>query len=301
VIVAVGAVLAVLLQVTELGERIAGWYGGDDTQDAGRVVAVDLASAVSLTEAGESVSPVRECFEVAKQPEIIVRERSWPPLAAVRLFAQVGEDTPTATPSPTPTPSPTASPSPTATATAAPLDAASAPVLRQGEEIPIVTKPARTPAPLPQGTPSPPPPGDDAGLVDGAAQNVRVFPQSYTREEVEELTPQVRVGPPSGGKRQPEGQLVDVELSTTGFVKRCVYARWSLYRRMPGGGKRHVPERWAINRAAMFLRPDDSPAAASGQFWVPLPKRRGTHFVRVALFDDLGNRLGPPKESPRFR
>jgi hypothetical protein len=50
----------------------------------------------------------------------------------------------------------------------------------------------------------------------------------------------------------------------------------------------------------MFLRPDDSPAAASGQFWVPLPKRRRTHFVRVALFDDLGNRLGQPRESPRF-
>ena len=301
-IVAVGVVLAVLLQATELGERIVGWFGGDDEPDAGRVVAVDLASAVGLAEAGRSVSPVRECFEVAKQPEIIVLRRSWPPLAAVQPIAQVGDETPTATPSPTASPAPTATPTATATATASPgpVDAPGTSVTRHGEEIEVVVKPARTPAPTPQGGPTPPPPGDDAKLIDGAAQNVMVFPQSYTRAEIERLAPQVRVGPPSGGKRQPEGQLVDVEVSTTGFVKRCVYARWSLYRRMPGGGKRHVPERWAINRAAMFLRPDDSPAGGSGQFWVPLPKRRRTHFVRVALFDDLGNRLGRPKESPRF-
>jgi len=75
VVVAVGAVLAVLLQATELGEKISGWIRGD--HDSGRLVAVDLASAVTLAEAGRSVSPVRECFDIAKAPVIIVRRRPW--------------------------------------------------------------------------------------------------------------------------------------------------------------------------------------------------------------------------------
>ena len=210
VIVAVGAVLAVLLQATELGERIAGWFGGDDAQDGGRVVAVDLASAVSLAEAGRSVSPVRECFEVAKQPEIIVRQRSWPPLAAVQLIAQVGDETPTATPSPTasPTPTPDRDRHRNRNRDGEPLCPSTPPAprsARHGEEIEVVVKPARTPAPTPPGGPAPPPPGDDAKLVDGAAQNVMVFPQSYTREEIERLAPQVRVGPPAVASASPRG------------------------------------------------------------------------------------------------
>ena len=308
VVVAVGAVLAVLLQATELGEKISDWIRGD--HDSGRLVAVDLASAVTLAEAGRSVSPVRECFEVAKAPIIIVRRRpGWPPLAAVQLFAQERDETPTPTPTGSPSPSPTASPtespstSPTASPTASvvPVNAPGATMNREGEEIEIVTKPRLTPTPPPDGAPAPPPPDDDDALIEGAQQNITVFPQNYSREEVERFAPQVRVGSARGGKRQPEGQLVDVELSTTGFVKHCVYARWSLYRRLSDGGKRHVPERWAVNRAAMFLRPDESPDEGSGQFWVPLPKRRRTHFVRVALFDEAGNRLGRPMESPRFR
>ena len=164
-----------------------------------------------------------------------------------------------------------------------------------------MTRPDATPTPIAKGAPTPPPRDDDDALVEGRDQNIMVFPQNYTREEVEHFAPQVRVGPPRGGKRQPEGQLVDVDVSTTGFVEHCVYARWSLYRRLSGGGKRHVPERWAVNRAAMFLRPDESPDEGSGQFWVPLPKRRRSHFVRVALFDEAGNRLGRAMESPRFR
>ena len=303
-ILAVGAVLAVLLQATQLGEKISDWLTGD--HDSGRLVAVDIASAVSLADAGHSVSPIRECFEVARPPKIIVRRRPWwPPLAALQLFAQDPDETPAPTPTESPTASPTGSPttSPTAspTASAIPLDAPGASVPRAGEEIEVVTKPARTPAPIPKGAPTPPPSDDDDALVEGTDQNIMVFPQNYTREQVERFAPQVRVGPVRRGKRQPEGQLVDVELSTTGFVKHCVYARWSLYRRLSGGGKRHVPERWAVNRAAMFLRPDESPDEGSGQFWVPLPKRQRAHFVRVALFDEAGNRLGRPKESPRFR
>ena len=255
------------------------------------------------------MSPVRECFEIAKAPVIIVRQRPWwPPLAAVQLFAQEPDETPTPTPtrSPSPSPdrvpteSPTTSPTASPTASPIPLDRPGASVLRAGADMEIVIKPARRPV-IPKGAPSPPPPDEDSALVEGADQNLRVFPQNYSRAEVERFARQVRVGPPSGGKRQPEGQLVDVELSTTGFVKHCVYARWSLYRRLSDGGKRHVPERWAVNRAAMFLRPDESPDEASGQFWVPLPKQRRTHFVRVALFDEAGNRLGRPMESPRFR
>ncbi len=102
-----------------------------------------------------------------------------------------------------------------------------------------------------------------------------------------------RTRPSEDGRLAPIGVTVSFDTTLEGFSERRADVRWSLY---DARGAGRVPRDWLLNRRAMQLT-DDS---ASDDFWVPLPKRRGPFFVRIAVYDDHGNRL-TFRDSRRFR
>ena len=51
-----------------------------------------------------------------------------------------------------------------------------------------------------------------------------------------------------------------------------------------------MPREWLVNRRALVARPEVASDRASGDFWVPLPRRRGPYFVRLGVYDE-GTRL----------
>ncbi len=102
-----------------------------------------------------------------------------------------------------------------------------------------------------------------------------------------------RTRPSEDGRLAPMGVTVSFDATLAGFSERRADVRWSLY---DARGAGRVPRDWLLNRRALQLT-DES---ASDDFWVPLPKRRGPFFVRIAVYDDDGNRL-TFRDSRRFR
>ena len=79
----------------------------------------------------------------------------------------------------------------------------------------------------------------------------------------------------------PIGVAISFDLSLEGFLNRRVDVRWSLF---SAGKGAMVPQDYLVNRRALVAIPEALVDRASGEFWIPLPKKRGPYFVRVSAW-----------------
>ncbi|CAN5723481.1 hypothetical protein BH20ACT23_BH20ACT23_22150 [soil metagenome] len=86
----------------------------------------------------------------------------------------------------------------------------------------------------------------------------------------------------SGDVTEPLGVAISFDLTLEGFLNRKIDVRWSLF---TAGKGAMVPQDWLVNRKALVAIPEAPFDRASGEFWIPLPKKRGPYFVRVSAWD----------------
>ncbi|MGH2775077.1 MAG: hypothetical protein ACRDJT_06545 [Actinomycetota bacterium] len=86
----------------------------------------------------------------------------------------------------------------------------------------------------------------------------------------------------SGDVTEPLGVAISFDLTLEGLLNRKIDVRWSLF---SAGRATMVPQDWLINRRALVAIPEATFDRASGEFWIPLPKKRGPYFVRVSAWD----------------
>lgn len=97
------------------------------------------------------------------------------------------------------------------------------------------------------------------------------------------------------GRLEPLGVTLSFDLALDGFKDEQAAVRWSLY---DAGARKRVPRDWLVNRRALVVRPEATFDRASGEFWVPAPKRKGPFFVRVAVYDNDGERMAFSDSKP---
>jgi hypothetical protein len=129
------------------------------------------------------------------------------------------------------------------------------------------------------------PEGEDP--VDVVAQRVQKIFRGIRTGVVDQAT----------GKRPLLGVDVNFDVSVTGYNGRKVEVRWSLHRLRNGVDS--TPIDWLVDRRVLRLTPDASTAKASPEFWAPLPKGKGTYFIRVGLYD--GDTRLATQDTPHFR
>ncbi len=104
-----------------------------------------------------------------------------------------------------------------------------------------------------------------------------------------------RARPASGGRTEPLGVTINFILTLEGFKGKRADVRWSLY---DAGARRRVPRDWLANRRALSARAEAASDRAGGEFWVPLPRRRGPFFVRLSVYDEDGTQLDRADSRP---
>ena len=85
----------------------------------------------------------------------------------------------------------------------------------------------------------------------------------------------------SAGESEPIGVAIGFDLALEGFRGRKVDVRWSLFTAKKSA---MVPQDWLVNRKALEAVPEADFDRRSGEFWIPLPRRRGPYFVRVSAW-----------------
>jgi hypothetical protein len=85
-------------------------------------------------------------------------------------------------------------------------------------------------------------------------------------------------------KQDIEGVSIAFEVRLIGFAGRTVNVLWSLW----GRGHTSVPDDWTPNREVGPVRPTSGDDTQDGQFFVPLPARRGRYYVALQVRDDRG-------------
>ena len=135
---------------------------------------------------------------------------------------------------------------------------------------------------------------DGAKVVCGAPQALRFLAEgdvdrdagddqaAANAETLLKVLRNTRSRPLPSGKSEPLGVTVNFDLTIEGYEDEEIDVRWSLY---DAGAESRVPRDWLVNRRALVARPKVQSDSAEGEFWIPLPHRRGPYFVRIAAFD----------------
>ena len=122
-------------------------------------------------------------------------------------------------------------------------------------------------------------------------------PDPVLAEQLTKILTGIRTEPLPSGQTQPVGMTVNYKITLTGFRGRIAVVRWGLHRRT--GGK--VPPPWLKSQVASRLKGEAEKDTATPQIWVPLlPKDKGSFFIRLEVFNELGERLDF-KDTPDFR
>jgi hypothetical protein len=90
------------------------------------------------------------------------------------------------------------------------------------------------------------------------------------------------------GRAQLLGATVNFDVTLRGFRDRKAAVGWSLFDARAGGPP---PPVWLKGQVALWLEGQAQTDSGSGTFWVPLPESQGPFFVRVAIYDEDGDRL----------
>jgi hypothetical protein len=85
----------------------------------------------------------------------------------------------------------------------------------------------------------------------------------------------------SNGVTEPIGVAISFDIALEGFRSRRVDVRWSLF---SAGRRAKVPQDWLVSRKALVAIPEANFDRESGEFWIPLPKKRGPYFARVSAW-----------------
>jgi hypothetical protein len=121
-------------------------------------------------------------------------------------------------------------------------------------------------------------------------------PGPVLAEQLTNILTGIRTESLPSGKAQPVGVTVNYKITLTGFRGRIAVVRWALHSR---AGK--VPLPWLGSQVAARLKGEAETDTATPQVWVPLlPKDEGPFFVRLEVFNELGDRLDF-RDTPDFR
>jgi hypothetical protein len=93
----------------------------------------------------------------------------------------------------------------------------------------------------------------------------------------------VYVGKGKKKKKQMVGVVVDVNLELSGLRGKPVLLSWSLWRK---GGTKQIYGTWLNENLAYELKAGSERDSASVNFWIPLPKGKGSYVVRSKLIKD---------------
>ena len=122
-------------------------------------------------------------------------------------------------------------------------------------------------------------------------------PDPLLAEQLTKILTGIRTESLPSGQAQPVGMTVNYKITLTGFRGRIAVVRWGLHRRT--GGK--IPPPWLKSQVASRLKGEAETDTATPQIWVPLlPKDEGSFFIRLEVFNELGERLDF-KDTPDFR
>jgi hypothetical protein len=110
------------------------------------------------------------------------------------------------------------------------------------------------------------------------------------RQPLEEAFTGARTHPSHGASmgREFVGVTVNFNITMTGLQGDTADVRWSLYIARPGAS---VPSAWLRSRSVLLPRSEAIKDTGSGQFWVPLPHKKGPFFIRIEVYSDAGVRL----------
>jgi hypothetical protein len=121
-------------------------------------------------------------------------------------------------------------------------------------------------------------------------------PDPLLAEQLTKILTGIRTESLPSGQSQPVGVTVNYKITLTGFRGRIAVVRWALHSRAGT-----VPRPWLGSQVASRLKAEAENDTATPQIWVPLlPKDEGPFFVRLEVFNDLGERLDF-RDTPDFR
>ena len=124
-------------------------------------------------------------------------------------------------------------------------------------------------------------------------------PVEAVAERVTQIFRNIRTGPvdQATGKRPLMGVGVNFDVSLTGFSGRSVNVYWSLHRIHNGVDR--TPVDWLTDQHVQVLHPHATTDKASPEFWAPLPKGKGSYFIRVEV--NAGDTRIAVADTPHFR
>jgi hypothetical protein len=96
---------------------------------------------------------------------------------------------------------------------------------------------------------------------------------------------------------EPLGVTVSFEAVVEGYRGKRVDIRWSLHRTSSGQASTRD---WLVNRRVLSRRLKADVQRISADFWVPIPRRRASSFIRVSLYDAQRERIAHG-DTKRFR
>jgi hypothetical protein len=141
---------------------------------------------------------------------------------------------------------------------------------------------AARPAPIPE-----------SGTTGGGEEQVLVSAQTFL-EVLRETRRHVRR---EGGKRvvEPLGVTVNFEAILEGYRGKQIEVWWTLHRERSG---QPIGRDWLKNRRVLTFTPRADTQRVSQEFWVPMPSRRASYFIRVRLYGPGRERLAARDTEP---
>jgi hypothetical protein len=98
-----------------------------------------------------------------------------------------------------------------------------------------------------------------------------------------------------GRKLYPIGVAVGYSLKLDGWAHRRATLRWSLWSE---GDNQALPRPWWRNITVAQITPARSSETLNGEFWVPIPPKRGDYFVDLKVYDAKGVSHADSESSP---
>jgi hypothetical protein len=106
----------------------------------------------------------------------------------------------------------------------------------------------------------------------------------------------IKLTQPTGGvpagKRDYLGVLVSVGVRLEGLRDRRVVLRWSIW---DVGSEHRLFGDWLASNLAYGLKAESDDDTVSLDLWIPMPKAKGKHYVRLTLDDQRGVHLDQKK------
>ena len=278
-IIRFGAIAAAIVTILGLARLV---WPDPTPRLTGELADVSIVTKITLAEFAD-----RQKLGANETELLIGSATTGEPSRSLRLAGSLHtQETPSPTPSPQPSPSPSPSPSPTET-TESDLDCnlCSEQVAFEFEQVQEQLSSRSLPEDCRYTN------NGEMRCDDREVMEIIMPPEDITTENgtavtssesLLEILDGTRSRLVSGDVTEPLGMAISFDLTLEGFLNRKIDVRWSLF---TAGRGAMVPQDWLVNRRALVAIPEATFDRASGEFWIPLPKKRGPYFVRVSAWD----------------